>query len=109
MIKELTIEYTVGSLKEKVVATGEFSEKDALNFIKEVEGGSELDNTTLKIKTLEKEPELKPCPFCGSEPALETTLVGSKVECYECNIGHTCGDWTKEAAVNNWNKRTENK
>lgn len=54
--------------------------------------------------------ELKPCPFCGGEAILFTTLTGQKhfVECPECGAGfdqdYLWSD-TKEQAKSKWNTR----
>lgn len=58
--------------------------------------------------------ELKPCPFCGGEAVLFTTLTGQKhfVECPECGAGfdqdYLWSD-TKEQAKSKWNTRTATK
>jgi hypothetical protein len=49
------------------------------------------------------EEKLKPCPFCGSEAALD--LGGDSVECPSCNV-HCYGETIGEA-VETWNHRVE--
>ena len=50
--------------------------------------------------------EIKPCPHCGNkEVELEYSAIGYCVRCYKCGIGHFNNNWTKEYAIESWNKR----
>ena len=52
------------------------------------------------------EPELKPCPSCGSrDVSLYTDLAGYVVVCNECHLGLRNGLKTKEKAAAVWNRR----
>lgn len=53
--------------------------------------------------------KLKACAHCGSEPTFIDTEKGCYVECtnFDCQIKVGASDWTQEAAVRIWNKRTD--
>lgn len=48
---------------------------------------------------------LLPCPFCGGEASIEEEEIGFRVVCYVCGIGNSEGTWTKEYAIETWNRR----
>ena len=56
--------------------------------------------------------ELKPCPFCGCKAFCTNDLptygcdVMYRVVCEDCNIS-TPLKWTKEKAIEAWNRRAE--
>jgi len=83
MIKELTIEYGVGNLKEKVVATGKFSTQDALKFIKEVEEGSGVELSSVQDAI----------NFMREEMIKDNSEAkGSYAHSWHCNIAMMCFD-----------------
>lgn len=53
--------------------------------------------------------ELKACPFCGGEAAVESESCGWRVHCIERGC-HTAGPWpddcTEAEAITAWNHRT---
>jgi Lar family restriction alleviation protein len=52
----------------------------------------------------EKEPEIKPCPFCGeTDIHLHGTDYDATIECSECRIGITLP--TSEECLERWNRR----
>ncbi len=59
---------------------------------------------------MEKEPSLKPCPFCGMEARIDkfgsVVVVGcDTIGCF-CNIGSNPIFKTKDEATKAWNKRS---
>jgi Lar family restriction alleviation protein len=70
-----------------------------------------------KPVTAQEAVELKPCPFCGSEPVIEVISPhghilaawmpdypgGAFIECPECGAGMS-GD-TRQEIVDKWNRR----
>ena len=57
--------------------------------------------------------ELKPCPFCGGK-AFSTGVLPTygfdvmyRAICEDCNIS-TPSKWTKEKAIEAWNRRVNN-
>lgn len=59
---------------------------------------------------MEKEVELKPCPFCGSEACVgvEGMTTYWSVGCRKCFCFFARYFNTKEEAIEKWNKRNEN-
>lgn len=56
------------------------------------------------------DPKLLPCPFCGSDAVFYETEKGCSVKCQNvehvpCDIGICNGDWTRDAAIEMWNRR----
>jgi hypothetical protein len=51
--------------------------------------------------------ELKPCSCCGNkEIKLEyNSGIGYRVKCHKCGLGLVETDWTREYAIEAWNKR----
>lgn len=51
--------------------------------------------------------ELKDCPFCGGMAELYEGEVGFSVECtkFSCRAGTVYSDWSKDKAIEIWNKR----
>lgn len=59
-----------------------------------------------------RQPDLKPCPFCGGNPTLRYSLVGKDayVKCYGCEVATTMykgidREGSEQAAVIAWNRR----
>lgn len=55
-----------------------------------------------------KEPELKPCPFCGNAPEMDSAYepngtLYSYIECRECDIRLKWGD--DDLVTDAWNQR----
>ena len=88
-----------------------------------------MDNNKLREMIIDKmkngEYELKPCPFCGSQPVLEDREMFEKldhncggtcitIECHECNLDfydhtHDEHDYFVRAflVTEKWNRRAE--
>lgn len=56
--------------------------------------------------------ELKPCPFCGSEPEIRQTGRNKiKIRCRSCLMGleqktlHFSLDWLRDKLIESWNQR----
>lgn len=54
--------------------------------------------------------ELKPCPFCGEEPAIGNGDGYFFVNCTDCLASHFIAaemqKWDREMAIAAWNRRT---
>lgn len=60
------------------------------------------------------QPALKPCPFCGEKPRLWDSFEGWKVSCWNTDPDTGCGvqpqtegHKTQEAAIEVWERRSE--
>lgn len=65
-----------------------------------------------KPKEKRKEPKLKPCPFCGSQPKIigNKTLVNNRIVCNspDCDMSvETVFYTTREEAIDTWNTRND--
>lgn len=81
--------------------------KDAKGVLPWKEGDGKPEDTIRRLRggvVMDKKPNLKPCPFCGSK---KTTLrpngVGYYVGCLNCNVGLSCVSDPEEL----WNRRVE--
>jgi len=97
------------------------SKEDVRQMRKEVDNTTYFEDRTPKgreywdvrriVKTLEElyhiEPELKPCPFCGSDAAMEIDNGDFSVGCSEIDCTGNVDFWlqTRKAAIKAWNNR----
>jgi hypothetical protein len=56
--------------------------------------------------------KLLPFPHCGSDAVLYESRIGWSVCCQNtesppCDIGNTHHDWTREAVIEMWNRRSQ--
>ena len=51
--------------------------------------------------------KLKPCPFCGSKNIRLCGITYHWVQCEKC-LSSTAISYTKEKAIENWNRRANN-
>ena len=53
----------------------------------------------------DKDPELKPCPFCGGEPVKFKDGINGyfKIKCKNCDVANKA--YTEKRAIENWNYR----
>lgn len=51
--------------------------------------------------------DLKACPFCGELAEIYDNDAGFSIECcsFSCRVGTLDSDWSKQAAIEIWNKR----
>ena len=86
--------------------------KKLLEEIPIIAGDSRHDELAMRIhevdkmiREIEKEEELKPCPFCGGEAELFGTETNGifYVKCLECDVDSNFD--TPEEAIAAWNRR----
>ena len=101
-------------MKEKYAEELYEALKNVLEAIPIIAGDSRHDELTLRIheadkliREIEKEYELKPCPFCGGEAVYPEglTVGGYWITCSKCGIEQGHGYMTQEEAIAAWNRR----
>ena len=84
--------------------------KDVLEEIPVIAGDSRaesIEEASKLIREIEKEYELKPCPFCGGEAVYPEgiTVGGIWITCDKCGIVQGHPYMTREEALAAWNRR----